>query len=108
MQAFLASTVWRVQKALHENDVEPAIVFSADLAKVRDALECGACVKRDGGLVFRIDRADQAVFAKSACFDDQGIEQCPPDSPSAVFGVNVNTVLHRVAIAGGPCPKIAE
>lgn len=108
MQAFLASAVWRVQKPLHENDIEPAIVFPADLAKVRDALECGPRVKRYGGLVFCIDRADQAVFAKSACFDDQGIEQCPPDSPSPMFGINVNTLLHRVTIAGGPCPKIAE
>jgi hypothetical protein len=52
-----------VEKALHENEIEPATEFVADLPEVGDTLESQALVKPDRRIVRCVYAADHDVLA---------------------------------------------
>ena len=54
-----------VEKALHENEIEPATELVADLPEVGDALKPHALVKTDRGIIRRIYAADHDVLPKA-------------------------------------------
>jgi hypothetical protein len=45
---------WGVEKALHENEIEPATELASDLPEMGDALKPHAFVKTDRGIIRRI------------------------------------------------------
>ena len=54
-----------VEKALHENEIEPATKLLSDLPEVGDTLEPQALVKTDRSIIRRVYTADHDVLPQA-------------------------------------------
>src|SRR5687767_8791697 len=64
-------------------------------------------VKREAGLVCRINPSDENMVILRSSSLDNLLQQTSPDALTAKARVNVNRVLDRIFV-GRPCPEGAE
>ena len=87
------------EHSLHEQQIEPALEFAADLAQLGGLGEAGASVQGDGGFVAGLDAGDHHVLAGFGCVIDEGGKQGAADALAVVIGVNIDRVFHGLGEA---------
>ena len=90
--------------SVHQDDVEPAAEFAADLTFAADLLEATLGVQRDRRVVTADDARDHRVEAVISGEPEQVAEQELADAPAAVVALHVHGVLDGRRI-GRPGPK---
>src|SRR5262249_19771732 len=96
-----------VQKALHENKIEPTAELAPNLGHARHLDETGTRVQPDRSLVAAVDAGDQHMLAKRTRSRDQFVDDHSPRPWPATSGANIDVLFDAVATAG-PALEIAK
>lgn len=97
--AFFDDSVVLAQK-LPISDIDPAVEFASDLAKMAGLNKSVAFVHTHTGIVRQCYRCDQRVGATVEKSRKELIVKLPSDSLSLAFGMDINGDLDCVAITG--------
>jgi hypothetical protein len=96
---------------LHENEIEPATEFVADLPEVGDTLESQALVKPDRGIVRCVYAADHDVLALAESQRKQRLDKGASDASSTNVLSDMHPMRDRVAVSRprtSPIPESGE
>src|SRR6267378_3640864 len=97
----------RIEKSLHENEIEPASELVRDFAKMRHLFEAEARMHAQRGGVGGVDATDHYVLAQRCGEWKQRRHQARSDALPPAVGMHVHRVLDRITITRGPA-ELAE
>src|SRR6516165_11535102 len=95
------------QRALQENQIEPAVELVAHGAQAPGAREAEALVEADGSGIVRVHARDHDVLTEGARARDERAQQLRADAATASVGAHVERMLDGEAVAG-PGAKVTE
>src|SRR5580693_2408915 len=103
------SKAWKPpsQKALHEDQVEPAIELAPHLAKVRHLRKPQLLMKFNRCSVVGVDAGDEDMLPQSGGSGNERFQQSASQAAAALPASNVHGMLDGISIAG-PGSKVAE
>ena len=97
-----------VEKALDQDEIEPAVELPPDLVEMRDFSEPETRVEVYRPVVCRVDSADHDMLPERHAALEQRRHQRRSDPAAARVGAHMHRMLDRVAIAGPAAAPVAE